>query len=66
MLPEAVQLRLAGERRSQIPGLADLDFFMAGTAIVAVFMHALGHEIDRRHGSEPRFQRPYLEVALLS
>lgn len=66
MFPEAVELRLGRERRGQIFGLADVDFFMAGTAIVVVFMHALGYEIDCRHGFEPRFQWPYLEVVFLS
>lgn len=66
VLPEAVELRLGCERRVQIFGLADVDFFMAGTAVVVVFMYALGYEIDCRHGFEPCFQRPDLEVVFLS
>lgn len=65
VLSETVELRLGSERNVQVFGLTDVDFFMAGAAVVVVLMHALGHEIDCRHGFEPRFQRPYLEVVFL-
>ena len=65
VLLEALELRLGEGWVGQISSLADIDFFMTCPAVSVVFVHALGHDIDRCHGFEPCFQGPYLEVIFL-
>lgn len=66
VLPEAVELRLGGERVGQVRGLADVDVVVARPAVGAVVVRALRHEVHGRHGLELCLQGPDLEAVFLA